>query len=103
MKQPISISRAMGNVVVTVHGDVDAELLDRTLEAVGGEADHVRLVIDLRDADSIDLRTVEVLVEASRRRRQRGDDLVLSPPRRGQAAQALAGRQLTIAGQIPSR
>ena len=96
MKQPISISRAMGNVVVTLHGPIDADLLDRTLAVLGEEQAGIHLVIDLRDAQSIDLRAVEVLVAASRSRRAQGGDLVLSAPRR-LVADALAGRELTIA------
>ena len=83
-------------MVVTLHGPVDADLLDRTLAVLGDEQADVHLVIDLRDAEWIDVRAVEVLVEASRSRRALGGDLVLSAPRR-RVAEALAGRELTIA------
>jgi anti-anti-sigma factor len=95
MKQPISVSRALGRVVVTVHGAVDAELLDQTLALVGADEPH--LVIDLRDADSIDRRAVGVLIEASRQSTARGGDLVLSAPPPA-VRHALDGHGLAVMG-----
>jgi len=95
MKQPISISRALGRVVVTVHGPVDTELLGETLARVGAEEPH--LVIDLRDADSIDGGAVGLLIEASRRSAAHGGDLVLSAPPPA-VRHALDGHGLAITG-----
>ena len=95
MKRPISISRALGNVVVTLHGPVDAALLEETLAGLSDEREDVHLVIDLRDADTIDDQVIGVLVATSRHRKEQGGDLVLSAPRR-RVHDALIGHGLTI-------
>ena len=89
----------MGKVIVTVHGAVDADVLDRTLAALEETEASVELVIDLRDARSIDGRGAEVLVEATRRHKARGGALVLSAPRPG-VAEVLAGYELTIEADL---
>jgi hypothetical protein len=98
IKQPMSITRAFGKVVVTVHGDVDAKLLSRTLTVLVEEAERLRrtmtdlaedlaedqgnlhLIIDLRDAGALDQESVGVLVDSARRVQDAGGDLVLTTP-----------------------
>jgi anti-anti-sigma regulatory factor len=67
VKRPISISRALGSVVVTVHGDVDTDLLRRTLIDLAEAQGNLHLIIDLRDAESLNPRGVAVLVDSSQR------------------------------------
>jgi anti-anti-sigma regulatory factor len=98
IRQPMSITRAFGKVVVTVHGDVDAKLLRRTLTVLAEEAERLRrtmtdlaedlaedqgnlhLIIDLRDAGPLDQDSVSVLVGSAQRVREAGGDLVLTTP-----------------------
>jgi anti-anti-sigma factor len=102
MKRPISITRALGSVVVTVHGDVDTDLLRRTLTDLAETQGNLHLVIDLRDAESLDPSGVAVLVDSSQRVRQHGWDLVLSSPPEA-IQQALEGRGRTITGPYNRR
>ncbi|HMC52155.1 MAG TPA: STAS domain-containing protein [Acidimicrobiales bacterium] len=80
MKSPLSISRALGNVVVTLHGEVDAVLLDHALSDLADGQGNLHLIIDLRDAGSIDEPCLTVLTRASERVRERGGDLTLNGP-----------------------
>jgi anti-anti-sigma factor len=97
MKHPISISRALGHVVVTVHGEPDAQLLHRALQDLAEDQGNLRLVLDLKDADPLDRDSVAVIARSSRRVRHRGGELVLStPPLASQ--DTLRGHGLTIAG-----
>jgi anti-anti-sigma regulatory factor len=98
IKQPVSITRAFGKVVVTVHGDVDAKLLGRTLTVLAEEAERLRramtdlaedlaedqgnlhLIIDLRDAGVLDQDSVGVLVGSAQRVQEAGGELVLTAP-----------------------
>jgi anti-anti-sigma factor len=95
MKRPISISRALDSVVVTVHGDVDTDLLGQTLSDLAEAQGNLHLVIDLRAVESLDPGGVAVLVDSSQRVRQHGRDLVLSNPPEA-IQRALEGRGLTI-------
>jgi anti-anti-sigma factor len=79
-KRPFAISRALGKVIVTVHGDVDARHLRQTLvDLVDGQG-NLDLVIDLRDADSLDPDGVAALARAATRVQQHGGVLVVSDP-----------------------
>jgi len=80
MKRPLSISRALGNVVVTLHGPVDAAVLEYALTDLAEDQGNLHLIVDLRDASSIDQPCVTVLSRASQRARERGGDLTLSEP-----------------------
>lgn len=77
IKQTMSISRAFGKVVVTVHGNVDAKLLRRTLAELVEDQSSVHLIIDLRDA-LLDQDSVGVLVGSAQRVQTAGGDLVLA-------------------------
>ena len=98
MKLPLSISRALGNVVVTLHGHVDADVLDHALTDLAEDQGNLRLIIDLRDASSIDQPSVLVLTRASERVRERGGDLRLSGPREP-VSEALERAGLSIVGR----
>jgi anti-anti-sigma factor len=96
MKRPLSISRALGNVVVTLHGHVDAKALDHALNDLAEDQGNLHLIIDLRDASSIDSPAVTVLTRACERTRERGGLLTLSEPQRS-VQQALERAGLAIA------
>ena len=98
MKVPLSISRALGDVVVTLHGPVDAELLEHALTDLSEDQGNLHLIIDLRDASSIDQPSVLVLTRASERVRERGGDLRLSAPREP-VSEALERAGLSIVGR----
>jgi anti-anti-sigma factor len=80
MHRPISISRAFGKVVVSVHGDVDPQVLGQTLTDLVNNQGNLALVIDLRHTNWIDPSGVAVVVRASHRLHKHGGDLVLSGP-----------------------
>jgi len=80
MKRSLSISRALGNVVVTLHGHVDAQVLSRTLVDLIENQGNLHLIIDLGDAAYLDEETVSILVGSSVRTRRRGGELILSGP-----------------------
>lgn len=86
---PVSISRALGMVVVTVHGAIDAQMSEQLRHLLADLIDNqgnLDVVIDLRDVDMIDLTGIEVVVEASERMRCKGGRLVLSEARSVESA-----------------
>jgi anti-anti-sigma factor len=95
-KQTMSISRAFGKVVLTVHGDVDAEFLRRTLTDLAQDQSDLHLIIDLRDAGLLDQDSVSVLVGSAQRVRRAGGELVLTTPSLA-VHNALEGSGFTIA------
>lgn len=76
-------SRALGNVIVHIHGVLAAnsahELKDRLVDVIDGQGNR-QLVVDLRKTTRIDSTGFSVLVDALHRQRERGGDLVLSGP-----------------------
>ena len=76
-------SRALGKVIVHIHGPLDAnsapELKDRLVDVIDGRGNR-QLVLDLRGTTRIDSVGFSVLVDALHRQRKRGGDLVLSGP-----------------------
>ena len=81
--RPISISRALGKVVVTVRGDVDADLaqiLHRVLVDLVDGLGSLDVILDLRHADRIDPIGVETVVDITERAARRGATLTVSDP-----------------------
>jgi anti-anti-sigma factor len=76
-------SRALGKVIVHIHGALDAttapELKDRLVDVIDGQGNR-QLVLDLRRTTRIDSKGFSVLVDALHRQRKRGGDLVVSGP-----------------------
>jgi anti-anti-sigma factor len=101
-KQSIAISRAFGKVVVTVHGDVDGQQLARTLADLAEDPGNLHLIIDLRDADSLDPDSLNVLSRSSRHVQDAGGELVLAA-RSLAVLDALKGGAFTVAesGWVP--
>ena len=76
-------SRALGKVIVHVHGSVDVdtaeELRDRLSDVIDGQGNR-HLVVDLKGVTSIDAAGCAVLVDAVKRMKQHGGEFVLSAP-----------------------
>ncbi|HVF14486.1 MAG TPA: STAS domain-containing protein [Acidimicrobiales bacterium] len=74
-------SRALGKVIVDVHGVVDGysapDLKARLVDIIDGQGNR-QLVLDLRGMSLIDEAGFAVLVDAQRRMRKIGGELVLS-------------------------
>ncbi len=80
---PISISRALGKVVVTVRGDVDADLaqiLHRVLVDLIDGMGSLDVILDLRRVGEIDPIVVETVVDGAERAVRRGATLTVSDP-----------------------
>lgn len=79
----VGFSRALGRVIVHIHGALDAdnahELEDRLGDVIDGQGNR-RLVVDLKATTFIDLAGFSVLVGALKRMRENGGELVLSAP-----------------------
>jgi anti-sigma B factor antagonist len=79
----LMFSRALGNVIVHIHGALDAttapELKDRLVDLIDGQGNR-QLVLDLRRTTKIDSNGFSVLVDALHRQRKRGGVLVVSGP-----------------------
>ena len=79
----LGFSRALGNVIVHIHGALDAdnacELKDRLVDVIDGQGNR-RLVVDLRETTFIDSTGFSVLVDALKRVQKYGGELVLSAP-----------------------
>jgi anti-anti-sigma regulatory factor len=100
IQRAISVSKAFGKVVVTVHGDVDGPLLGRTLADLAEDPGNLYLIVNLRDADSLDQDSLNVLSISARHVQRAGGDLVLAacPPT---ILDALRGGEFTVAGSGP--
>jgi anti-anti-sigma factor len=98
MYRPIAVSRALGKVVVSLRGDVDAQTLGQTLTDLVNDQGNLALVIDLRHTDSIDPSGVAVLVRASHRLHTHAGQLVLSGPS-PELCVALQSAGLTVSGR----
>ena len=94
----VTISRALGTIVVTVHGVLDdrAGELRRILGDLTGQPENQDVVVDLRDMTVADDAQLTLFVDASNHARERGGHLVLSGPCPATAA-ALARGALTEA------
>ena len=79
----MTFGRALGKVVVTVHGSLDGdtapELRDRLVDLIEGQGNR-QLVLELRETTSIDRAGVAVLVDALKRLQRNAGSLVLSGP-----------------------
>ena len=79
----VGFSRALGRVIVHIHGALDAdnahELEDRLGDVIDGQGNR-RLVVDLRATTFIDSTGFSVLVDALKRMQRNGGELVLSAP-----------------------
>ncbi|MGH9156921.1 MAG: STAS domain-containing protein [Acidimicrobiales bacterium] len=79
----IAISRALGTVVVTVHGDLDVpgagHLSSVLADLIDGQG-NLAVMIDLHDASAVDASGVSVLASAAERARRRGGNLSLCDP-----------------------
>ena len=98
MHRPIVVSRALGKVVVSLYGDVDAQTLGQTLTDLVNDQGNLALVIDLRHTNSVDSRGVAVLVQASHRLDRHAGELVLSGPS-PELCLALQSAGLTVTGR----
>jgi len=79
----LSIARTKGGVIVTMHGDLEADrtpLLGRFLSDLIDGQGNLDIVIDLRDVATIDGKSIDLLAAASQHTRARGGRLVLSTP-----------------------
>jgi anti-anti-sigma factor len=79
----VAISRALGMIVVTVHGVLDAATSDELrgiLEDLIHQAVHPDVVVDVRDMTVGDGADLQLFVDASHRARERGGRLALSEP-----------------------
>lgn len=76
-------SRALGRVVVHIHGALDSnsaqELKARLVDVIHGQGNR-QLVLDLRETTLVDSAGRSVLVDALRRMQRSGGELVLSGP-----------------------
>ena len=76
-------SRALGKVIVHIHGTVDEhaaqELQDRLVDVIDGQGNR-HLVVDLKNMCSIDAAGFAVLVDALKRMQQHCGEFVLSGP-----------------------
>ena len=76
-------SRALGKVIVHVHGALDANtapvLKDRLVDIMDGQGNR-QVVLDLRRTTGVDAGGLSVLVDALKRMDDHGGDLVLSGP-----------------------
>lgn len=76
-------SRALGKVIVHVHGSVDVdtaeELRDRLADVIDGQGNR-HLIVDLKGMPSIDAAGCAVLVDAVKRMQRYGGEFVLSGP-----------------------
>lgn len=83
--RPISISRALGKVVVTVRGDVDADLaqiLHRVLVDLVDGLGSLYVILDLRHVGRIDPIGIETVIDITERAARRGATLAVSEPYR---------------------
>ena len=80
------VSRALGKVVVHVHGGLDARaapaLRERLVAIIDGEGNR-QVVLDLRGMTGVNFAGLSVLVDAVMSMRERGGELVLSSPTPG--------------------
>jgi len=76
----ISISGVSDGIVVAIHGDIHPKLLDQVLADVSDDEANSQVVIDLRDAVTIDPDGLAVIAGASERVRRRRGNLVLYSP-----------------------
>jgi anti-anti-sigma factor len=76
-------TRALGNVVIHVHGALDARaaptLRERLVDIIDGQGNR-QVVLDLRGMTAVDFAGLLVLVDASTRMEEYGGELVLSGP-----------------------
>jgi anti-anti-sigma factor len=79
----LAFSRALGNVIVHVHGSLDRdtanELRERLIDTIDGQG-NLQVVVDVRGMTSIDSAGFRVLGDALKRIRRRGGELVVSGP-----------------------
>ena len=79
----LGFSRALGRVIIHIHGALDGEsaheLRDRLVDVIDGQG-NLRLVVDLRATTFIDATGFAVLVDALKRMQKNGGEFVLSAP-----------------------
>jgi len=84
----LAFSRALGKVVVHVHGALDAgtaqELKHRLVDVIEGQGNR-QVVLDLRRTTSVDAAGLSVLVDALKCMQRNGGELVLNAPTTGVA------------------
>jgi anti-anti-sigma factor len=97
----VTTSRALGTIVVTVHGVLDdrAGELRRILGDLIGEHENRDVVVDLRDMTVADDAHLKLFVDASHHARERGGHLMLSGPCPA-TSEALARAGLTEALEV---
>ena len=87
-------SRALGKVVVHVHGRLDANtapaLKDRLVDIIDGQGNR-QVVLDLRQMTAVDVAGVVVLTDALKRMGDYGGELLLSGPTASVEEQLRAG------------
>jgi anti-anti-sigma factor len=96
--QPWPIARALGRVVLTVHGPLDDGAAPRLrgvlVDLIDGQG-NLDVVVDMMFARSLDGGSIDVLVDASRRMSRRGGTLVISCTRQ-EIRSRLAGSGLAL-------
>lgn len=81
--QPISISRALGKVIVTVHGHVNAELalsLHRLLLDIVDGCGSLDVILDLRYLNSLHPVGIDSLADVAARVARHGGAITISDP-----------------------
>lgn len=99
----LAISRALGMIVVTVHGGLNAcssGTLRRLLWDLTDQQGSSDVVVDLRDMTVEDGADLELFVDASHRARERGGHLTLSGPCRATTSEAFARAGLADAVDV---
>lgn len=79
----IAVGRAMGTVVVTVHGEIDTASvrhLEQILEDLIENQENMRVVVDLRDVAQLDAAGVTALLVAANRAHQHGGAFSVNEP-----------------------
>ena len=80
----MTVSRALGRVVLTLHGDLDtasAPMLRSSLRDLIEEQGNLDVIIDMAQLEFIDSQGLSVLLAGDRMAKARGGNLTLSAPR----------------------
>lgn len=100
----LAFSRALGKVIVHVHGPLDAvtapELEGGLVDIIDNQGNR-QVVLDLRTMTSIDADGLFVVADALKRMDDYGGELLLSGPTRGVEEQLRAGGLEKIFGITP--
>ena len=80
----VSIGRALGRVILTLHGELDtaaAPVLRSVLDDIIEQQGNLDVIIDLAKLEFVDSRGLSELVAADRMAKEQGGTVTLSAPR----------------------